>query len=607
MATHRTFVILGIALVGSTILTTASAQSLSSAPGAPTVAITASPSTVDQGATASLSIAVSNANQVTVTSDADGQRWVLPSSGGDIVVAPAGSAQYTVTAVNQYGTSTATTNVEVQPLGSIQSVNHVIFMLQENRSFDTYFGMLNPYRRAKGWNIGDDGKTYDVDGIDDKLDKISNVDDEGARFYLFHTTSTCLDDMTSAWLESYGQVNRYDFSNTRKILMDGYVHVAENYAKGGQGSGEFTDLVGRRAMAYYEDKDYTGNNPELNYYYYMASQFALSDRWFSPVASKTIPNRIATLSGGTTEGYTHDPGTDDKAPQLTATTIFQALSAKGVSWKIYYSHVDADGSPSITFKYFTYANKFIYKDKNGQWVIDSKHIAPISQYFTDVANGALPSFAYIEPNYGGSDEHPGSGQSILTGQKQTASIVNALMYSPSWSDSIMFVSFDEAGGPYDHVPPVPGRTNINTSVSLAPLEGDIGKIAINPDKYMPCKPANGLYNNHCDLRAADPGAHSTDAAALYGFAAQLGFRLPNFIVSPFTRRHYVGHIAMDHTAVLHFVEQRWGLAPLTNRDRMQSNLYDFFDFSGRPWATPPAKTDLPTPPDVGTTCHARDF
>ena len=65
-------------------------------------------------------------------------------------------------------------------------------------------------------------------------------------------------------------------------------------------TGDFTDFTGRRAMAYYQDVDYTGQNPELNYYYYMAAQFALSDRWFSPVSSKTIPNRLATMSGGTT-------------------------------------------------------------------------------------------------------------------------------------------------------------------------------------------------------------------------------------------------------------------------------------------------------------------
>jgi len=66
-------------------------------------------------------------------------------------------------------------------------VNHVIFVLQENRSFDSYFGMLNPYRSARGWNIGDDQRQYDVDGIDDKLTTISNKNDEGTFFPLFHT------------------------------------------------------------------------------------------------------------------------------------------------------------------------------------------------------------------------------------------------------------------------------------------------------------------------------------------------------------------------------------------------------------------------------------
>lgn len=585
-----------------------SSENISVTQGAPTVTISANPTTINQGGTSTVSVTASNANSVVVTDNVDGHHWTLPNTGGNVVVSPVETAVYTVTATNNSGSASATATVTVLPMGSITSVNHVIFMLQENRSFDTYFGMLNPYRRANGWNVGDDSKTYDVDGLDDKLTQIANYDDEGAKFPLFHTTSSCLDDMTSAWLESYGIVNRYDFSTTRKILMDGFVHVAENFAKSGQGSGQFTDLIGRRAMAYYEDKDYTGNNPELNYYYYMASQFGIADRWFSPVSSKTIPNRIATLSGGTTQGYTHDPGKDDQAPQLGATTIFQALSNKGVTWKIYYAHTDSDGSPSTTFKYFSYANNFIYKDSNGHWVIDSTHVAPLTQYYTDVANGTLPNFAYIEPNYGGSDEHPGSGQSILVGQKQTASIINALMYSPSWTDSIFFVSFDEAGGPYDHVPPVPGSTNINTTNSLAPLEGDVSRIAVNPDNYLPCQPViQGQYNNHCDLRPADPGAHTTDAAYKWGFAAQVGFRVPNFIVSPFTRRHYVGHVAMDHTAVLHFLEQRWGISPLTRRDAVQANLLDFFDFAGKPWATPPPQNQLPVPPPVGTTCHADNF
>ena len=117
------------------------------------------------------------------------------------------------------------------PPGSVDSIDHVIFMMQENHTFDNYFGMLNPYRKANGWNIGDDGKDYEVDGIDDKLSTISNEDDEGASFSLFKFTSTCVDDMSSDWLASYGDVNRYDFLTTRPINMDGYVHDAEGYAK----------------------------------------------------------------------------------------------------------------------------------------------------------------------------------------------------------------------------------------------------------------------------------------------------------------------------------------------------------------------------------------
>ena len=76
----------------------------------------------------------------------------------------------------------------------------------------------------------------------------------------------------------------------------------------------------------------------LNYYYYMASQFALSNRWFSPVSSKSIDNRIATFTGGTTQGLVLDPGGDDHLnTQLAITTIFNKLDKANVSWKIYYT------------------------------------------------------------------------------------------------------------------------------------------------------------------------------------------------------------------------------------------------------------------------------
>jgi phospholipase C len=486
------------------------------------------------------------------------------------------------------------------------AINHVIFMLQENRTFDNYFGMLNAYRKANGWNIGDDGKEYDVDGLDGSKASISNPMDQGTgpngttpSFTPFKFATTCTDDMSSAWLESFGDVNRYDFSTSRALEMNGFVHSAENEAI----NNGYGDTQGKRAMGYF-DQGF------LNYYYYMASQFAVSDRWFSPVASKTIPNRLATMTGGTTQGLVYDPSTDDHLGELSVETVFQELDNAGVSWKIYYTDTDTnDPFPATTFGYFTYSGKYMYSGNCSNGVcIDSSHIAPLSQYFTDVQNGTLPQFAYIEPGYNdGTDEHPAADVAI--GQQHVANIINALMNSPSWKDSVFFLSYDEGGGPFDHVPPVPGHSNDFTDSALAGIAPDISSIAVNPDGFNPCAPPSGTRATaHCDLQNygsyQDPGWNSTDAAAQQGFGAQLGFRLPNLVISPFTRRHYVSHIPMDHTAIIKFVENRFigSGAHLTNRDAAQPNLLNFFDFNAVPWSTPPTP---PTP--AGGSCSPEDL
>jgi phospholipase C len=595
------------------------------AASAPTVSLTANPLTIPAGSSSKLNVVATNATEVTL-SGSDGSNYTLPSTGGTQTVTPAGTTVYTATAVGALGKASASATVTVTPASSLQAIQHVIFMLQENHTFDNYFGMLNPYRQSNGWNVGDDGVTYNVDGIDDKLTTISNVDDEGVSFPLFKFTTTCIDDETSDWLASYGDVNRYDFLNTRSINMDGFVHNAEGYAKscavaGSTCPGNFTDLTGQRAMGYYDQG-------LLNYYYYMASQFAVSDRWFSPMSSKSIDNRIATFTGGTTQGLVKDPGNDDHLPQLDINNIFEELDQANVSWKIYYTVTDGlclagtacAGSPypATDFTSLTYSYQYLHENPSGatcaaptqpssvvgdstnSFCIDPDHIAPLSQYFTDLSNGTLPSFAFIESGSGVNDEHPGSGQSILQGQMQVAHIVNQLMASSAWGSSVFFLSYDEGGGPYDHVPPVPGHSNANTDASLGSIP-DISQIAVNPDSYNPCLPAGGVPTTHCDLASSLPGANSSDAAAINGFAAQLGFRVPNIIISPFTRRHYVSHTPMDHTAVIKFVENRFigPSAHLTARDAAQPNLLEFFDFSGIPWATPPTP---PAPVSATNTC-----
>jgi len=638
----------------------------------------------------------------------DGTSYTLTDSGGTQVVSPttttaATTVTYTATATGTGSPATATATVTVNPSATAQqSVKHVIFMLQENHSFDNYFGMLNPYRKTNGYDVGDDGLTYNVDGIDPELNtkyninNITNPTDPGspapgipappASFSLFKFTSTCIDDLSSAWEASFGDVDRYDFTSDRKYKMDGFVHNANGYANscrpGTSCSGTFTgDYYGQRSMGYY-DQDI------LNYYYYMASQFALSDRWFSPVASKSIDNRIATFTGGTTQGLVQDPGGDDHLnANLAINTILQNLTVAKVSWKVYYTVTLAfclndDDCTGGSNKYFpatdfnnlsdatnylrlnpskvqTYCATLIpplvssflppVGDPTSSFCLDPNHIAPIAQYYTDLTAGTLPSFAFIEPGYANNDEHPGSGQPILAGQKEVAKVVNALMATSTsttpatnyWSNSVFFFSYDEGGGPYDHVPPVPGHTNDNTdSANLGYITGglseppDISGISVNPDpspnanpatpppnSFFPCLPAGDSptlvvpATTHCDLVYGWPGANvngTPDVVTENGFGAQLGFRLPNIVISPFSRKHYVSHIPMDHTAVIRFVEDLFigNQKYLTLRDAVQPNLLDFFDFNNIPWATPPTPP-TPVPPGSnsvpGAACNPASF
>jgi phospholipase C len=390
---------------------------------------------------------------------------------------------------------------------NIAAVNHVVFMLQENRSFDTYFGQLNTYRQSQGLSA-------DIDGMPANA---SNPADDGSTISAFKLHTLCIDNMSPAWLESHGDYNRYN--PTGPALMDGFVHTAAGIA---QFEG-LKDTRGVRAMGYYDASD-------LPYYYFMATAFATSDRWFSPMPTNSAPNRIAGFAA-TTQGHAHEP-----TQELTTPTIFHRLSSAGVSWKIYYSDLIAAGSPADSLDNYwpTFAKAH------------AANIVPVAQYLTDVQNGTLPAVSFIETGYfTGRDEHPGDGTNIQAGQQYVASLINALMASPSWKDSVFFLSWDEAGGGYDHVVPM---------------------TAVQPDGIPPQ-----------DLTSSDPPGDFT----------RTGFRLPLVVVSPFTRKGFISHTPADYTAILKFIEKRWNLPALTKRDAAQPDLTEFFNFSSPPWATPP--------------------
>lgn len=409
--------------------------------------------------------------------------------------------------------------------GDISSVNHVVIMLQQNRTFDNYFGQMTAYRQRNGIPIvSSDGKIKDL-----SADSFSNNVAGIGPIAVAHSGSVCTEDLSSDWAESHKEMNLSNPAGAGpNSPMDGFAQTAFDLGQYAASLGvTLTDQTGKRAMRYYDDAD-------LNYYYFMGANFAISDALHTPVPSRFL-NRLYLYSG-TSGGFAHAP-----TRQISARTIFQALDEAGVSWKIY-----IPDTPQVTYlEYFTFYNLASTK----------AHFFPISQYFTDLENGTLPAVSVIEPAlFTGRDEHPSNfdpstGQvgatNIQSGAQFVSSLINALMASSSWRDSVFLLSYDEGGGFYDHVPPI--------SVP-------------SPDGIAPQ-----------DLLPGDPNADFTIS----------GFRVPNLIVSPFSRKNYVSHTPMDLTAFLKFIEKRWNLPSLTARDAAMPDMTEFFDFSGAPWATPP--------------------
>jgi phospholipase C len=417
-------------------------------------------------------------------------------------------------------------------------------MLQENRSFDHYFGHLPDYWQKNGFPQATNGTTFDGEPA-----SASNTDDKGAPLGAYKLATACTENPSPSWDEDHVDRNRNDSTNANNAPMDGFVHTA---GKDAIGFG-FFDVLGHRAMGYF-----TGD--QLNYYYFMASSFATSDRWFSPVMSRTQPNRMY-LYGATSAGHVY-PLQDSNSPQLTSETIIQLLQEHGISWKIYV-HPDAHGcsTPSCLYAQ-SYLNQFTY----GQYVINHmpNQFAPTTQLVSDIQNGTLPQVAFVEPasevalDEHSSDDDVTNPPNVQSGAAYVSGFINALMSSPSWKDSVFVLTFDESGGFYDHVPPQP---------------------ATPPDsiEYPTDLKTSSNGNDICYGNTSNP---------LCGFFFT-GFRVPLIVVSPFAKKNYVSHTVMDYTAVLKLIETRFNLPSLTSRDAAQPDMTEFFDFNNVPWATPP--------------------
>ncbi len=418
--------------------------------------------------------------------------------------------------------------------GSLQSINHIIFLAQENRSLDTYFGQLPAYWQANG---------YPAQQFDGMPANASNPTFDGTgTVNAFHLATECTENVTPSWDESHLDWNLKEPTSST-ATMDGFVYNAAKLAR----DLGYTDTAGIRAMGYYDASD-------LNYYYFMASNFATSDRWFSPALDRTQVNRMY-LFAATSQGYAYPPGTNpqDNAP-LTAPTIFDSLNQAGVSWKIYATDDTCPGgatgdAPQSSSGFCTYLTQFkAYSSPNPL----PPNVVSASQFLADAQAGTLPAVSMIEGGYNsGRDEHPDNN--VQVGAAYAQSLIDGLMNSPSWKDSVFILTYDEDGGLYDHVPP---QATVNPD-GIAPIDLNPGDICSTPG------------GANCDFNYT-------------------GFRVPLIVISPFTKKNYVSHTPADYTAILKLIETRFGISALTKRDAAQVDMTEFFDFQNVPWATPPS-------------------
>lgn len=374
-----------------------------------------------------------------------------------------------------FPTFAASSPADHQPTTPIQ---HLIVLMQENHSFDNYFG------------------TYPgADGLDLNTQMPVDPNNPAAGYVTpWHIGNASITDISHS-----ASTFRDQYNNGK---MDGFVAALNT-----------RNQDGKLAMGYYDDAD-------LPYYWNLADNYVLFDRFFSSAKDGSSPNHMYWVAG-----QSPVPPKDVELAQVLADvpTIFDELQAAGISWKFYVQNYD----PTITYR-----NLGVVGNRASQviWVpllnfdrfiddpILSSHIVDLSQYYIDLQNDNLPAVSYILPS--GASEHPPS--SLMSGQRFVKSVLQELMRSPAWDSSAFLLTYDDWGGWYDHVIP--------------PQIDDFG--------YGP--------------------------------------RVPAILVSPYAKTGYIDNTELDFTSILKFIEQNWNIAPLAQRDANANNFLSALDFSQEP-------------------------
>ena len=426
--------------------------------------------------------------------------------------------------------------------GTIRDVEHVVILMQENRSFDHYFGTM---RGVRGYG---DPRPIDLPSGQPVWNQPAK--DGAGTVGPFHldTATTRAETMFSldhSWKGAHAKWKHYD---------------------------AWIPAKGPLTMGYFSRAD-------IPFYYALADAFTVCDGYFCSIFAQTNPNRLFLFSGtsGLSAGddskivvanppeetnETADSANDAKAFRpLTWPTYAERLQAAGVSWRVYQEY-DNFGDNGLAY-FANFRGKQAgdpLHDRARTWApganaanaktSDGEHL--VAQFAADVAADRLPQVSWIVPSTHLS-EHPSASPS--DGAWLTARLISALAANPKvWAKTVFILNYDENDGFFDHVPP--------------PI------------------PAVG----------AAPGKSTVDLAHenYHGEPVGLGPRVPMIVVSPWTKGGWVNSEVFDHTSVIRFLEARFGvMEPQISpwRRAVCGDLTSVFDFktpNGSAFALPDA-------------------
>ena len=265
---------------------------------------------------------------------------------------------------------------------------------------------------------------------------------------------------------------------------------------------------------------------EIPNYWEYARRYTLCDDFFSSLEGPSEPNHLYTVaaqSGGLVNNPT--PGLNGQDGVFTFPTLCDLLQKSSVSWKYYDEkkdpHKHSLWNPLPGFKQFQDDPQLM------------SHVVSLDEFYQDAKADTLPQVCWIVPTAPDSEHPPADA---ARGMAHVTGLINAVMQSKAWKDTVIILTWDDYGGFYDHVPP--------------------------------------------------------PAVDQYGY----GPRVPALIISPYAKPGYVCHTQYDFTSPLRLIEEQYGLAPLTARDKGANDLLACFDFHQKPLApdiiTPDTKLDF---------------